>query len=235
MLSTDLPYSARISPPPNRYPYEYQLNSQRYRLSCRLARHEGMWQNGGRPPLILNLEPRWCTGEWTPGRFSRNSPNTVLKQKVGWGSHTWSGSFRKLKKSPWPSPERNYVPWLIQPVAWPLYKVQFIVISTGALQNTTPYRVILHYLRWKPQGHTKRIFQGVGHLKDSQTTRKDICSWHRGAAVKCCAPKARTQKFHQPSIRVQPTSTSGSRIRRLYQMKGYDTMKGKTITRSSKT
>jgi len=130
-----------------------------------------------------------------------------------------SGSFRRLE-TPWTIRERNQEPSLIQPVAWPLHELQFAITSKSALQNTTPYPVILRYQRWKLQGHSKRIFQSVGYFKDLQTTRKDVCSWHWGAAVKCCSLKLVRSTFIPPRIRVQPTSTSGSRICRLYQIEG---------------
>ena len=91
--------------------------------------------------------------------------------------------------------ERNQEPSLIKPVAQPIHDLQFAILSTSALQNTTPYPVILLYQRWKQQGHSKRIFQSVGYFKDLQTTRKDVCSWHWGAAVKCCSLKLVRRNF----------------------------------------
>jgi len=100
--------------------------------------------------LSSNLVEVGVSGQPGPRPLFKEEPQQ--KRTLG-GPQTWSGSFRKLK-TPWTMRERYQERSLIQPVARPLHELQFVIISTSALQNTTPYPAILRYQRWKQQKHT---------------------------------------------------------------------------------
>jgi hypothetical protein len=130
---------------------------------------------------------------WAPGRFSRNSPKRVSKQNFWWVPHlVWI-----LLKTENPLDQRRTKPGTLAYPARSLAttQLQFAIISTSALQYMAPYPVIQRYQRWKPQEHSKRIVQSAGYFKVLQTTRKDVCSWHKGVAVKCCSLKLVRRNF----------------------------------------
>jgi len=118
----------------------------------------------------------------TPAAFRGRSP---IEKNARWAPTPGLGHFENWK-NPSTTRERNQEPSLIKPVAQPLHDLQFAIISKSALQNTTPYPVILRYQRWKQQGHSKRIFQSEDILRTykplERTSAADIRAQQSSAA-----------------------------------------------------